>query len=358
MNLHQFGWSEFFASHFQCHATTEYIAGRIALEHKSSYLLYTDMGEVTGTLSGKLRHQVANTQERPAIGDWVVIQARAAEKTATIHQVLPRKSQFSRKKPGAKTEAQIVAANVDTIFLVTGLDQDFNLRRIERYLMLTWESGANPVIVLNKADLCQTVEQRIDQVEAIAAGVPICVLSAVQQQGLDELDQYLGLGQTVALLGSSGVGKSTITNQLLGNQVQTVQSVRQKDDRGKHTTTHRELFLLPQGGLLIDTPGMREVQVWAGEDSLQETFADIEMLTSQCRFRNCRHDDEPGCAIQQALEDGSLDESRLLNYQKLQKELHYLTRKQDQRLQLDEKTRWKQITKSLRHHPKYDKYKY
>lgn len=354
MNLHELGWCDFFAQYLSAadYTTANYTVGRVALEHKSSYLIYSEQGELNATISGKLRHQATTAQAHPAIGDWVIIQP-TNEGTAVIQQILPRKSQFSRKTAGAKTEVQIVAANVDTVFLVSGLDQDFNLRRIERYLILTWESGASPVIVLNKADLCPDVEQRISDVEAIAPGVEICVISAAQQQGLDALKAYLQPGQTVALLGSSGVGKSTLTNQLLGNAVQSVQSVRQKDDHGRHTTTRRELFLLPTGGLLIDTPGMREVQVWAGEESLQETFVDVETLASQCQFRNCRHVNEPGCAVQQALETGLLDKARLLNYQKLQKELNYLSRKQDQRLELNERARWKQITKSLRDHPKY-----
>jgi ribosome biogenesis GTPase len=236
--------------------------------------------------------------------------------------------------------------------LISGLDGDFNLRRIERYLILVWESGANPVIILNKADLCEDVEQRREAVEEIALGVPIIVLSAVNNQGLDALIPYLNQGQTVALLGSSGVGKSTITNQLAGKAIQSVQAVRQGDDRGKHTTTHRELIILPSGGLLMDTPGMREIQIWTGDEGLQETFADIKSLAMQCRFHDCRHEQEPGCAVQEALADGTLDYQRFLNHQKLQKELNYLSRKQDQRAALVEKEKWKKIHKSLRKHPK------
>jgi ribosome biogenesis GTPase len=200
--------------------------------------------------------------------------------------VLPRKSKFSRKTVGTKTEEQIIATNVDTVFLISGLDGDFNLRRIERYLILVWESGANPVITLNKADLCEDVEQRREAVKEIALGVPIIILSAVNNQGLDALIPYLTQGQTVALLGSSGVGKSTITNQLAGKAIQSVQAVRQGDDRGKHTTTHRELIILPSGGLLMDTPGMREIQIWTGDEGLQETFADIKSLERQSSKRS------------------------------------------------------------------------
>lgn len=348
MNLEDLGWSSFFQKNFESHWQEGYTIGRVVLEHKHVYILYTEQGELSAEVTGKLRYQASGRQDFPAVGDWVVISQRKAENRATIHAILPRKSKFSRKIVGAITEEQLVATNIDTVFLISGLDGDFNLRRLERYLILVWESGANPVIILNKADLCDDVEQRRQQVESIAQGVPIIVLSAVKNQGLDTLIPYLAKGQTVALLGSSGVGKSTLTNQLMGKVVQAVQEVRHSDNRGKHTTTHRELLVLPSGGLLIDTPGMREIQIWAGDEGLQETFADIDMLARQCRFHDCQHSLEPGCAVQQALEDGTLDYQRLLNYQKLQKELNYLTRKQDQKASLAEKERWKKVTKSLR----------
>ncbi|HEY9666308.1 MAG TPA: ribosome small subunit-dependent GTPase A [Coleofasciculaceae cyanobacterium] len=348
MNLKDLGWSSFFQKNFESHCQEGYTIGRVVLEHKHVYILYTEQGEFSAEVTGKMRYQASGRQDFPAVGDWVVISLREGENRATIHTVLPRKSKFSRKIVGAITEEQLVATNIDTVFLITGLDGDFNLRRIERYLILVWESGANPVIILNKADLCDDVEQRRQQVESIAQGVPIIVLSAVKNQGIATLIPYLTKGQTVALLGSSGVGKSTLTNQLMGKVVQAVQEVRHSDNRGKHTTTHRELLVLPSGGLLIDTPGMREIQIWAGDEGLQETFADINMLARQCRFHDCQHSLEPGCAVQQALEDGTLDYQRLLNYQKLQKELSYLTRKQDQKASLAEKERWKKVTKSLR----------
>ncbi|MGA7936246.1 MAG: ribosome small subunit-dependent GTPase A [Kovacikia sp.] len=348
MSLNSLGWSSFFAASFEPYCQQGFEVGRVAIAHRNTYLLYTEQGEVSAAVTGKFRHQVTGTQDFPAVGDWVVIRVQEAENQATIHALLPRKSKFSRKIAGGTTEEQILATNVDTIFLVSGLDHDFNPRRIERYLLLTWESGANPVIVLNKADLCDRVNQRIAEVEAIAAGIPIVILSATHRQGLDALHPYLSLGQTIALLGSSGVGKSTITNQLKGEDIQAVQSVRQNDSRGRHTTTHRELFLLPSGGLIIDTPGMREIQIWSGEESLPETFADIDALTGKCRFRNCQHQQEPGCAIQQALAAGTLDDSRFVNYQKLQRELSYLARRQDQRATLTEKERWKKIHKELK----------
>ena len=352
MNLESIGWNEFFSSSFESYRQAGYSPGRVAIAHKQIYTLYTEQGELAAEVTGKFRYQVDGTQDFPAVGDWVVIRGREAEARATIHDVLPRRSKFSRKTVGAKTEEQVIATNIDTVFLVSGLDGDFNPRRIERYLVLAWESGANPVVILNKADLCDQVEQRVLAVEAIAFGVPIVVLSAVNRRGLEELEAYLQPGQTVALLGSSGVGKSTITNQLIGTDLQAVQTVRQGDDRGRHTTTHRELIRTPSGGLLMDTPGMRELQIWASDEGLQETFADVETLAAECRFRDCQHEDEPGCAVQQAIAAGSLAYERFISYQKLQKELSYLSRKQDQRANLAEKERWKKITKAMRNHYK------
>jgi ribosome biogenesis GTPase len=352
MHLQSLGWSDFFASSFEPYRQQGFTVGRVAIEHRNTYVLYSEHGELWAEISGKLRHSATERQDFPAVGDWVVIRTSKSEQRAIIHEILPRKSKFSRQTAGAITEEQIVATNIDTVFLVSGLDGDFNPRRIERYLILAWESGAHPVIVLNKADLCHNLEDCLDKVEAVALGVPIVVLSAAHNQGLDALTPYLQVGQTVALLGSSGVGKSTLSNQLMGEAVQAVQSVREGDDRGKHTTTYRELILLPHGGLIIDTPGMREIQIWAANESLQETFADIEALAQQCRFRDCQHSQEPGCAVQQSLSEGRLDYSRFLNYQKLQKEMSYLTRKEDHREYLAGKQRWKKITKAMRNFKK------
>ena len=353
MNLEYLGWNDFFASNFERLRQEGLTVARVAIEHRNSYILHSEFGELSGEVAGKFRHQ-STPAEFPGVGDWVVISLRESEKSATIHSVLPRKSKFSRQSVGGITTEQIVAANVDTVFLVSGLDGDFNPRRIERYLVLAWESGANPVILLNKADLCKNIEDCLNQVENIALGVPIITISAANSQGLSALKTYLQPGQTVALLGSSGVGKSTITNQLKGEAIQAVKAVRQGDDRGRHTTTHRELILLANGSLIIDTPGMREIQIWASEDSLQSTFEDIETLAEECRFRDCQHEQEPGCAVQQALQDGKLDSSRFLSYQKLQKELNYLSQKQDQKVYIDTKKRWKKITKSMKNYYKRD----
>jgi ribosome biogenesis GTPase len=316
------------------------------LEHKGGYILYTALGEQTATLSGKLRHRAQSSLDLPAVGDWVTVQE------GQIQALLPRRTAFIRRKVGTRTEAQVVASNIDTAFLVMGLDHDFNLRRLERYLLMTWESGAKPVVVLNKADLCQDLPSQVAQVERLAPGLPVIPLSALEQRGLEPLTPYLQPGQTVVLLGSSGVGKSTLTNQLLGWGKQQVQAVRADDQRGRHTTTHRELLCLPTGGLIMDTPGMRELQLWSSPaSSVGNTFAEVETLTQQCRFRDCQHQEEPGCAVQAALQQGELPPERYESYQKLQRELHYQARKQDQQLYLAEKERWKKRNKEQRHGP-------
>jgi len=281
----------------------------------------------------------------PAVGDWVVISSQREWARGLIHAVLPRRTSFVRKTAGARTEEQIVGANIDTVFLLTSLNQDFNLRRIERYLIIAWESGAHPIIILSKSDLCALVTERVAQVQAIAGGVPIHAISVVTGHGLPELAQYFNCGQTVALLGSSGVGKSTLINRLAGSDHLKAQTVRERDDRGRHTTTHRELVLLATGALVLDTPGMRELQLWDGDESLQLVFDDIEALASQCFFSDCRHQDEPRCAIREALEAGTIDTGRYRSYEKLQKELKYLARRRDVSSEILEKKKWKKLSR-------------
>ncbi len=343
--LSALGWNKFFELHFQPYAGSDYTSGRVALEYKHFYRLYTQWGEVLAEIAGKLRHEAVNRADLPAVGDWVVIRPRPERDKVTIHAVLTRRSKFTRKVAGSRTEEQIVGANIDTVFLVSSLNQDFNPRRIERYLTVAWESGANPVIILSKSDLCDEVEDRITETQRVAGGVPIHAISIVNQEGLKELTRYFLQGQTVALLGSSGVGKSTLINHLIGRDHLRVQEVREHDGRGRHTTTHRELILLPRGGLVLDTPGLRELQLWDGEGGLQLAFGDIEALASRCYFSDCRHQDEPRCAVREALAKGVIDAERYLSYEKLQKELNYLSRKQDIRAEIVEKKKWKKLTR-------------
>ena len=344
MNLKTLGWNEFFEEEFLQFKEQGYEVGRIALEHKKMYRVLTEYGELLAEVSGKMRFSATGRGDYPAVGDWVVISARPEEQKATIHYVLPRRSKFSRKVAGATTEEQIVASNVDTIFLVNALNADFNVRRIERYVLSAWESGANPVIILSKSDLCDDVDEKIAEVESVAFGVPILPISAEKNIGLDQLAPYLYEGQTIALLGSSGVGKSTLTNTLIGSRKQEVKEVREDDDRGRHTTTHRELIVLDHGGILVDTPGMRELQLWEADEGLSQSFSDVESLTGNCKFRDCTHKKEPGCAIQQAILDGTLDSERYNSYIKLQRELAYLERKEQQRVALAEKAKSKQAS--------------
>lgn len=345
MNLKQLGWNQHFEEAFKSYETQDYTVGRIALEHKGMYRVFSEDGNLLAEVTGKMRHKALESSDFPAVGDWVVITSRKEEQKATIHAVLPRISKFSRKKAGITTEEQIVAANIDTVFLVNALNTDFNTRRMERYLLMAWESGANPVIILSKSDLCNDIDQKVKEAESVALGVPIHAISAENGTGLEQLSPYLQEGKTVALLGSSGTGKSTLTNVLYGDMIQDVKSIREDDDKGRHTTTHRELVLLQNGGIIIDTPGMRELQLWEADEGMNHSFSDIEELAEQCRFTDCKHDSEPGCAVQDALSLGTLNQERFASYLKLQRELAYLDRKENQRAALAEKMKWKRISK-------------
>ncbi|MGP4079826.1 ribosome small subunit-dependent GTPase A [Pseudalkalibacillus sp. R45] len=348
MNLQQLGFNEERMEQAKEWTEKGYEPGRVALEHKGMYTLLTEHGEIRGSISGKMNFEATQREDYPAVGDWVMCQIRPNDRAATIHSILPRTSKFSRKIAGLTTEEQIIATNIDTVFLVNALNKDFNVRRIERYLLMAWESGANPVIVLSKADLCENVQERVNEVETVAFGLSVHIISSETGDGIDEITPYLTEGKTVALLGSSGAGKSTLVNRLYGEEIQKVKEIREGDDKGMHTTTHRELFLMPQGGLLIDTPGMRELQLWNTNDGLSESFRDVEALAETCKFRDCQHENEPGCAVKTAIDSGELPEERYASYKKLQRELAYLERKNDQKAKLEEKAKWKKITKSMR----------
>jgi ribosome biogenesis GTPase len=345
--LTELGWDASFAEAFEPWAA-RCVAGRVALEHQHIYRVYTATDEVLARVRGRLRHRAERREAFPAVGDWVALAPATDSSEAVIEAVLPRRSRFSRKVAGDTTVEQVVAANVDTVFLVSGLDHDFNLRRIERYLTTAWHGGAAPVILLNKADLRSDIEEVIAEVERIASGAPVHAMSARTEQGLDMLTRYVGAGRTCAFLGSSGVGKSTLINRLLGQEQLRTAEVRAKDQRGRHTTTHRELLLLPGGGLIIDTPGMREVQLWEG--SLEDAFGDIHELADGCHFRDCRHEQEPRCAVRQAADDGRLEPERLESFRKLQRELALHERRQDEHAQLEHKRKLRTIHKAARHY--------
>ena len=289
----------------------------------------------------------------PKVGDWVVVSLFGDEGKAIIHEVLPRQSKFSRKAVGPKTEEQVIAANLDTIFIVQGLDDNFNLRRLERYLVMVYEGGIQPVIILNKADLCPNVQEKIALTKSIAKEVPIVALSAATREGLPQLQEFLREGLTCALAGSSGVGKSTLINSLIGEEILKTGEVRVKDSRGRHTTTHRELIALSSGTLLIDTPGMRELQLWNSEEGMDETYSEIKQLSEQCHFADCTHTSERGCAVLLAVEENRLPRERYQSYLKLNKELAYLDQKLDKHAYLEQKRKDKELHRAIKRFRKW-----
>ena len=333
--LKDLGWSDHFARHFQPYAEQGLEAGRIVLQQQHRYAVRTAAGELDAEVAGRLLHDAVGPGDLPAVGDWVALDPSSGrDHTAIIHAVLSRRTKLSRKVAGRRAEEQIVAANIDTVFLVMGLDGDFNLRRLERLLVAAWESGARPVVVLSKADLAEDdVADRRLAVEATAPGVDVRVTSSVSGLGLDAIGSFLAPGETVALIGSSGVGKSSLINGLLGHEVLRTGAVRSGDDRGRHTTTHRELVALPDGALLIDNPGIRELVPWSGEDGLGGAFEDIQTLATGCRFRDCTHSGEPGCEVSESVAEGRLDAGRLRNYHDLERELRALDLRRDKAAQ-------------------------
>ncbi len=354
MNLTDLGFSPFFEAKFNELEEKGLIPLRIIRENLGEYIALGRMGELTAKLAGSLRHRAADKSELPAVGDFVAAKI-GQDGRATIRAVLPRKSAFIRKAAGLSAHSQVASANIETVFIVMGLDENFNLRRIERYLSLAFDSGATPVILLNKADLSDDLEERVSEVEEVALGADVYPISATKNMGLEVINKYIGPGLTVAFLGSSGVGKSTIINTLLGSEHFKTGEVIQDGSRGRHTTTFRELIILPSGGMVIDTPGMREIQVTGDDEGLRQVFGDIEEFATSCRFNDCSHEVEIGCAVQEAVNEGSLAQDRLESYLKLKKEFAFQKAKQEMRAAAIEKSRWKDIKKLQKEMKKFGK---
>jgi ribosome biogenesis GTPase len=346
--LHALGWSPSRETEFESYASDGLAPARVAAQHRGGYVVYAASGERTAEVIGRLRHSAVAAADLPAVGDWVAVADGSGCAAAMIHAVLERTTAFSRRGAGEDVVEQVLAANVDVVFVVSAFGRDLNLRRLERYLAAAWESGAQPVIVLNKSDLSDELESTMAAVEAVAFGVPVHPVSCLDDVGLEGLEQYLAGNQTAALLGSSGVGKSSLLNRLLGWDRQDVGSVRLGDERGRHTTTHRELVPLPSGGLVLDTPGMRELGLWGAEAGVDEAFSDIAELAARCRFNDCGHETEPGCAVRAAIADEQVDEERLESYRKLQRELRHQELKTDPRARAEARRARRRFERSLR----------
>jgi len=343
--LKRYGWDAHFESGFASVWKNGLEPGRILEESRQRFRVYTANGELWAEVSGRFRFKTVARENFPAVGDWLALRLLPGEDRAVVEGVLPRKSQFIRKVAGKQTEAQVVGANMDWVFVMMSLNQDFSARRLERYLVLAWESGASPVVILSKSDLCDDKEAAVARIRREAGGVPVHAISALTGEGLDELCAYLTTGKTIALLGSSGVGKSTLVNEFLGSPSLKTQPIRAHDDCGRHTTTTRQLLLLPGGAMVLDTPGMRELQLWEAKDGMQMAFEEIEVWASRCRFRDCIHQHEPGCAVREAIAAGTLDEKRFQSYEKLKREMKHLALKQNGLAERLEKQRWKKFSR-------------
>jgi ribosome biogenesis GTPase len=352
-NLQEFGWNDDFATKWAELAMPECAPGRIIADY-GSYFKVATPDELAAEVSGKLKHE-SDSETLPKIGDWVALQLVEGER-AHIQAVLPRMSEISRKQPGKKVQKQVLAANVDIAFLVQALDADFSPERIERYLFQLSNQSIEPIIILNKLDKVTDYSAYVKRLEPF--GIKIITISALEKTGIDEVVKAMTPGMTCVFLGSSGVGKSTLTNTLLGEDRQLTNEIRESDSTGKHTTTHRELFVLPHGGLIIDTPGIRELQLWGTQADLENAYPEIDEIASQCRFSNCGHTTEPDCAIQKAIADGTLSQSKLDHYYRLQNELHFLASKVDADAASARKRKQKQLTKRLNEITRADDYNY
>jgi len=340
--IYKLGWDDFFENQFKSYKEQGLVPGRVVNKHKNQYGIYYSGGYIEANLAGKFRYKATQKKHFPSVGDWVAFQVVKEDNKAVIHGVLERKTSFARRAPisggrkikggmivGGRPEEQVIVSNIDTTFIVCGLDGNFNLRRIERYITLVYNSGSNPVIILNKMDICNDLSKAVDEIEAIAIGVPVHPISVIGKQNMDVFDQYLIPGNTIVFLGSSGVGKSTITNYLIGEGKQKIKTISTSNGKGRHTTTSAELLFHDSGAMIIDTPGLRELQLWGDEESIEETFEDIIKLAEGCRFSDCAHYKEPGCAVKQGVEDGVISRGR---YDSYLKHLHEIRRVQKEHI--------------------------
>ncbi|MEN8904894.1 MAG: ribosome small subunit-dependent GTPase A [Clostridiales bacterium] len=331
MNIKDYGWNDFFQKEFDKLNITNLIPGRILTDFGQNVRVYTKFDELL------VEKPINRPDLQYAVGDWIAIENINIVSKPTIKYILPRKTKFSRAASGIEVKEQIVAANIDTVFIMQSLNKDFNLKRLERYLIASWESGAIPVIILTKSDCCNNVSEKILLATDIAPGVEIFAISNITKNGFSNLLKYFDKGKTIALLGSSGVGKSTFVNSLLNYNIMKTQEIREDDSKGRHTTTHRELIYLPDGGLIIDTPGMRTLSLWESESGMDIMFGEIEKLITTCRFYDCTHNSEPGCAIRISLNNGTLDQKKWASWLKLQKEIKFLENKKNQKLKQHDK---------------------
>ena len=359
IKLNEYGWNKTHEANWE--AINENmnkkscVPGRVTLEHKRMFRVVTAEGEWLSVCSGTFEHEAFDRRDFPAVGDWVAVERMPGEERGIIHAILPRTSLFSRKVAGLAIAEQIIAVNIDIVFLVMSMNKDFNARRLERYLVAAYDSGANPVVVLTKKDRCDNPSYYIEEARNIALGTDVFAVSNLTGEGISVLTRLLNDGKTAALLGSSGVGKSSLANAICGDKMMAVRDIREDDDMGRHTTSHRELIRIPTGGVLIDTPGMREFQLWDDNESLDSSFKDIEEFSNSCKFNDCQHTNEPGCAIQEALDTGVLSAGRYGSYLKLKRELAFLERKIDRAAQIKERNKSKKITKGIRKQPKKKK---
>ncbi len=347
--LEQLGWTSGLEQAFKAAFPEGLIPARVIAEHRAAYDVICAGGEYTAEVSGVFRRAAKKSRAQfPAVGDWAALSFDTGGRRRTIHGLLPRKTALSRLDPGGREE-QVLAANIDIVFIVQGLDDDYNLKRLERYLAAARAGGAAAVIILNKSDLVPDAEAKAAEVRGRSPDAPVLLLDSINRAGYEALDAYITTGHTIVLVGSSGAGKSTIINNLMGSDLQRIASVREDDSKGRHTTTGRRMFVLPaSGALLIDTPGMRGLELWAEGDVVNETFEDVRALAAECRFGNCAHSNEPGCAVRAALEAGTLDQAHYDNYLKLCAETSFLKAKMDVAERLKRKEAGKKIAKEIK----------